>query len=126
MSLGPALFGTGFQSCDLGTLIFLRLSARFDGPYNEGSHWWRRWGGNLSCRWLARVGKEHPRVAIYGAIDEANSAIGLVRSEINHRPIGDGRRLAEADRMLGIIQQELFDVGAECACPPGGFQSRCR
>ena len=22
--------------------------------------------------------------------------------------------------MLGIIQQELFDVGAECACPPGG------
>ena len=29
-------------------------------------------------------------------------------------------RLEEADRMLGIIQQELFDVGAECACPPGG------
>jgi len=25
-----------------------------------------------------------------------------------------------ADKLLGRIQQELFDVGAECACPPGG------
>ena len=33
------------------------------------------------------------------------------------QPLGD--RLIEADNMLGIIQQELFDVGAECACPPG-------
>ena len=77
-------------------------------------------GGEASLVDGSRVGKEHPRVAIYGTIDEANSAIGIVRSEINHRPVGDGRRLAEADRMLGIIQQELFDVGAECACPPGG------
>ena len=77
-------------------------------------------GGETSLVDGSRVGKEHPRVAIYGTIDEANSAIGIVRSEINHRPVGDGRRLAEADRMLGIIQQELFDVGAECACPPGG------
>ena len=67
-----------------------------------------------------RVGKEHPRVSIYGTIDEANSAIGIVRAEINNRPEVTERRLVEADRMLGIIQQELFDVGAECACPPGG------
>ena len=67
-----------------------------------------------------RVGKEHPRVSIYGTIDEANSAIGIVRAEINNRPGVTERRLVEADRMLGIIQQELFDVGAECACPPGG------
>ena len=26
----------------------------------------------------------------------------------------------QADEMLWRIQQELFDVGAECACPPGG------
>ena len=79
MSLGPALFGMVFQSCDLGTLIFLGLSARFNGPNNEGSHWWRRWGGNLSCRWIAS-GKEHPRVAIYGTIDEANSqSVSCVR-----------------------------------------------
>ena len=59
-------------------------------------------------------------MAIYGTIDEANSAIGIVRAEINNRPKIADNRLIEADRMLGIIQQELFDVGAECACPPGG------
>ena len=70
----------------------------------------------------SRVGKEHPRVAIYGTIDEANSAIGIVRAEMKRSTvIGISHtRLTEADRMLGIIQQELFDVGAECACPPGG------
>ena len=70
----------------------------------------------------SRVGKEHPRVAIYGTIDEANSAIGIVRAEMKRTAvIGISHtRLTEADRMLGIIQQELFDVGAECACPPGG------
>jgi len=79
-------------------------------------------GGETSLVDGSRVGKEHPRVAIYGTIDEANSAIGIVRSEIK-RSVGMDAlrpRLVEADRMLGIIQQELFDVGAECACPPGG------
>lgn len=69
-----------------------------------------------------RVGKEHPRVSIYGTIDEANSSIGIVRAIINGNlkfSVPD-TRIVEADRMLGIIQQELFDVGAECACPPGG------
>lgn len=77
-------------------------------------------GGETSLVDGTRVGKEHPRVAIYGTIDEANSAIGIVRAEINYRPKIADNRLIEADRMLGIIQQELFDVGAECACPPGG------
>jgi cob(I)alamin adenosyltransferase len=77
-------------------------------------------GGETSLVDGTRVGKEHPRVAIYGTIDEANSAIGIVRAEINNRPKITDNRLIEADRMLGIIQQELFDVGAECACPPGG------
>ena len=70
----------------------------------------------------SRVGKEHPRVAIYGTIDEANSAIGVVRAEMKRTVvIGiSDTRLVEANQMLGIIQQELFDVGAECACPPDG------
>ena len=70
----------------------------------------------------SRVGKEHPRVAIYGTIDEANSAIGIVRAEMNKAVVIGipNKRLTEADQMLGIIQQELFDIGAECACPPGG------
>ncbi len=79
-------------------------------------------GGETSLVDGSRVGKEHPRVAIYGTIDEANSAIGIVRAEMKRTVvIGISHtRLTEADRMLGIIQQELFDVGAECACPPGG------
>lgn len=77
-----------------------------------------------------RVGKEHPRVAIYGTIDEANSAIGLVRMELNRvskdTSTGEGNPeyfsvYESADDMLGLIQQELFDVGAECACPPNGL-----
>jgi cob(I)alamin adenosyltransferase len=79
-------------------------------------------GGETSLVDGSRVGKEHPRVAIYGTIDEANSAIGIVRAEMNRNDVIGipNKRLTEADQMLGIIQQELFDVGAECACPPGG------
>lgn len=81
-------------------------------------------GGETSLVDGTRVGKENPRVAIYGTIDEANSAIGIVRSEImRFRPnVSEPLkgRLVEADQMLGLVQQELFDVGAECACPPGG------
>ena len=79
-------------------------------------------GGETSLVDGSRVGKEHPRVAIYGTIDEANSAIGIVRAEMKRTTvIGiSNTRLTEADQMLGIIHQELFDVGAECACPPGG------
>jgi len=85
-------------------------------------------GGETSLVDGTRVGKEHPRVSIYGTIDEANSSIGIVRAIINGNlkfSVPD-TRIVEADRMLGIIQQELFDVGAECACPPGGVLSRCR
>ena len=39
-------------------------------------------GGETSLVDGTRVGKEHPRVAIYGTIDEANSAIGIVRMEL--------------------------------------------
>ncbi len=76
-----------------------------------------------------RVGKEHPRVSIYGTIDEANAAIGLVRMELERSPTHapDGGLMSaiipiheHADSMLSRIQQELFDVGAECACPLGG------
>lgn len=79
-------------------------------------------GGETSLVDGSRVGKEHPRVAIYGTIDEANSAIGIVRAEMNRADVIGipNKRFTEADQMLGIIQQELFDVGAECACPPGG------
>jgi len=76
-------------------------------------------GGETSLVDGTRVGKEHPRVAIYGTIDEANSAIGIVRMELSRASI-PMEVCDYSDKLLGTIQQELFDVGAECACPPGG------
>ena len=77
-------------------------------------------GGETSLVDGTRVGKEHQRVAIYGTIDEANSALGIVRMEISRSSM-PMEVCDHADKLLGIIQQELFDVGAECACPPGGI-----
>ena len=77
-------------------------------------------GGETSLVDGTRGGKEHPRVAIYGTIDEANSAIGIVRMELGRASFPMVETCDYADKLLGRIQQELFDVGAECACPPGG------
>ena len=77
-------------------------------------------GGETSLVDGTRVGKEHPRVAIYGTIDEANSAIGIVRMELGRASFPMVETCDYADKLLGRIQQELFDVGAECACPPDG------
>jgi cob(I)alamin adenosyltransferase len=49
------------------------------------------------------------RVAAYGTVDETNAAIGVVRLHL-----GDAREL---DAMLGRIQNDLFDLGADLAVP---------
>jgi cob(I)alamin adenosyltransferase len=64
-----------------------------------------------------RVGKENLRVGVYGTIDELNSQIGVVRMELNRTKKSTFASIA--DEKLGIIQQELFDIGGECSCSPG-------
>ncbi len=64
-----------------------------------------------------RVGKENLRVGVYGTIDELNSQIGVVRMELNRHDHSDF--VDDVDGKLGIIQQELFDIGGECSCSPG-------
>jgi cob(I)alamin adenosyltransferase len=49
------------------------------------------------------------RVSAYGTVDETNAAIGVVRLHLK-----DARDL---DRMLGLIQNDLFDLGADLAVP---------
>src|SRR6476619_403913 len=44
------------------------------------------------------------RVEAYGTVDETNAAIGVVRLHLAELP--------ELDRMLGLIQNDLFDLGA--------------
>lgn len=65
-----------------------------------------------------RVAKHDPRVESYGTVDEANSVIGLARNAIARAASG-GSRLAEADAMLGRIQNDLFDLGADLCTPEG-------
>jgi len=65
-----------------------------------------------------RVPKHDIRVEAYGTTDEANSVIGLARNAIARAGSSDPR-LAEADAMLGRIQNDLFDLGADLCTPEG-------
>lgn len=65
--------------------------------------------GSTSLGTGKRVPKHDPRVAAYGAIDETNAAIGLVRLHTKDQP--------EIDAMLGRIQNDLFDLGADLCTP---------
>ena len=49
------------------------------------------------------------RIAAYGTVDETNAAIGIVRLHL-----AEARDL---DAMLGRIQNDLFDLGADLAVP---------
>ncbi len=54
--------------------------------------------------------KDDMRIAAYGTVDETNAVIGLCRL---HAP-------GELDEMLGRIQNDLFDLGADLATPETG------
>jgi cob(I)alamin adenosyltransferase len=64
-----------------------------------------------------RVDKHDLRVEAYGTTDEANSILGLARQAIARG--GADPKLAEADAMLGRIQNDLFDLGADLCTPEG-------
>ncbi|HYD12639.1 MAG TPA: cob(I)yrinic acid a,c-diamide adenosyltransferase [Allosphingosinicella sp.] len=58
----------------------------------------------------SRASKADPRFAAIGDVDEANSAIGVALRAIAND---------EARAMLGRVQNELFDLGADLATPSG-------
>ena len=49
------------------------------------------------------------RIAAYGTVDETNAAIGVARLHLH-----DAR---EIDAMLGMIQNDMFDLGADLSVP---------
>jgi cob(I)alamin adenosyltransferase len=61
-----------------------------------------------------RRSKDDARVAAYGAVDEANSAIGLARAAMAGSSNPD---LAAMDRVLARVQNDLFDLGADLCVP---------
>jgi cob(I)alamin adenosyltransferase len=67
-------------------------------------------GGETSLGGGERVAKHALRVAAFGTSDEANGVVGLVRLHT------DG----DEDAMLGRIQNDLFDLGADLCRPEDG------
>ena len=65
----------------------------------------------------ARVPKTDPRIEAYGAVDELNSALGWA---LVAAPPGELREWLE------LVQNELFDLGADLSVPPGGERERLR
>ena len=61
----------------------------------------------------SRVKKHALRVEAYGSVDEANAAIGVARLH------AEGATL----EMLGRIQNDLFDLGADLCTPETGRKS---
>lgn len=68
----------------------------------------------------ARVAKNSRRIAAYGTLDELNACLGLALAGVIPDEKGRGRMSGETigDR-LTRIQNELFQLGAELATPPG-------
>jgi cob(I)alamin adenosyltransferase len=70
-------------------------------------------GGETGLVDGSRAPKHDPRIAAMGEVDEANSAIGVA---LVHLP-----KESEAAAMLGRVQNELFDLGADLATPGDDF-----
>jgi cob(I)alamin adenosyltransferase len=64
--------------------------------------------GDTSLFGGGRVGKDHPRVAAYGALDELNALLGLVRATTPE---------ALFDDLLDAVQRDLFALGGRLAAP---------
>ena len=69
-------------------------------------------GGETGLADGSRIAKDHPRARAIGEVDELNSALGVAVTDIQD---GEGRA------MLGRIQNELFDLGADLATPGVDF-----
>ncbi len=66
-------------------------------------------GGTTGLVDGSRVAKYHPRMAAIGDVDEANSQIGVAAA------LASGEVLAR----LRMIQNDMFDLGADLATPDG-------
>ena len=71
-------------------------------------------GGETSLVGGKRVAKHDLRVAAYGTVDETNAAIGVARLHTS----------GDADAMLGRIQDDLFDVGADLGNPSSDLSDK--
>ena len=66
-----------------------------------------------------RLPKNSPRVNAYGTIDEANSAIGMVRASLEVAAEDE----AELDRLLDFVQNRLFNCSSRLATPEAALDA---
>jgi len=66
-------------------------------------------GGQTRLSDMSQTAKTDPRVAAYGDVDEANSALGVA--------LATGGLPADVADILRRIQNELFDLGADLSNP---------
>jgi len=64
-------------------------------------------GGETALGNGARVAKYALRVTAYGTVDETNATVGLARQHAS----------GDMDRLLAMIQNDLFDLGADLCRP---------
>ncbi|GII20806.1 cob(I)yrinic acid a,c-diamide adenosyltransferase [Planosporangium mesophilum] len=58
---------------------------------------------------FSRVPKTHPRIAAYADVEECNAALGVA--------LALGQLPDDLRRVVGIVQNDLFDVGADLCNP---------
>lgn len=66
-------------------------------------------GGQTRLADMSQTSKTDPRVEAYGNVDEANSLIGVA--------LATAELPADVSSLLRLIQNELFDLGADLATP---------
>jgi len=87
-------------------------SAAAGRPARGPGHVYTRFGDAGQTRLLGRavVSKDHPRVAVYGTLDEASSALGLARATTRYDDVVD---------LVLALQGELMQLMSLLATPPG-------
>lgn len=70
--------------------------------------------GQTSLFGGTKVSKADLRIRAYGGLDELNAFLGLAVTELS-----SGDFPAEIQKRLQRVQEELFQLGAELATPPG-------
>jgi len=78
---------------------------RLDKIYTRGGD-----GGQTGLGDGSRISKAGPRIAAMGAVDEVNATIGIARLGAQ----------GDTGAMLGRIQNDLFDLGADLCVPEAG------
>ena len=78
--------------------------------------------GETSLFGGGRVKKNHPRVAAYGEVDELNSFVGSLVSQLHKGDLSLNKKVSTGIQdFLQTLQHRLFDLGAELAATEPKF-----